>query len=660
MINSKPHYLQKELYERIQMDPSIFEFIQSGSLDGIWYWDLENPENEWMSSRFWETLGYDPGGKKHLASEWQDLIHPEDLKVTLDNFKMHCADPEHPYDQVVRYLHKDGSTVWVRCRGIAIRDDTGKPIRMLGAHTDLTPQKRVEEALRESEERFRELFDSIADLIYTQDLDGRFLSANPALHNLFGYDYEEFLGRKASDFMKPELKPLFEKEYLEGLKKEGHYEGITGYFRKDGKRIYIEYRSKLVRPKKGSPYISGIGRDVTERILAEKERKRLQTQLQQAQRMEALGTLAGGIAHNFNNALMGIQGRASLMMIDKDPSHPDLEHLKGIEEYVQNAAELTKDLLGFARGGKYEVRPTNMNELIKHENRLFGQTKKEISMKGKYAKQLWTVEVDQGQMRQMLMNLYVNAWQAMPAGGMLYVQTENVTVDEAFAEPIGVSPGRYVKIAVTDTGTGMDEETREKIFDPFFTTQEMGTGTGLGLASVYGIVKNHGGFINVYSEKGEGTAFHIYLPASEQEILAEEKPSREIITGEGTVLLVDDEEMILDVGKQLLEKVGYRVMVAKHGKEALAVYEKNKKDIDLVILDMIMPGMGGGEVFDRLKEIEPDIKVLLSSGYSINGRAQEILDRGCDGFIQKPFNLKALSRKIREVMEASSLDSPIP
>jgi CheY-like chemotaxis protein len=349
---------------------------------------------------------------------------------------------------------------------------------------------------------------------------------------------------------------------------------------------------------------------------------------------------------------MGIQGRASLMMIDKDPSHPDLEHLKGIEEYVKNAAELTKDLLGFARGGKYEVQPTNLNELIKHENRLFGQTKKEISMKGKYEKNLWTVQVDRGQMRQMLMNLYVNAWQAMPGGGLLYVQTENVTVDKAFAKPIGVAPGRYVKITVTDTGTGMDAETKEKIFDPFFTTQEMGTGTGLGLASVYGIVKNHGGFINVYSERGEGTAFHIYLPASQEELFEEDKPSREVITGEGTVLLVDDEEMILDVGKQLLEKLGYRVMVAKHGKEAVAVYEKNKADIDLVILDMIMPGMGGGEVYDRLKEIEPNIKVLLSSGYSINGQAQEILDRGCDGFIQKPFDIKALSRKIRESLEA--------
>jgi len=377
----------------------------------------------------------------------------------------------------------------------------------------------------------------------------------------------------------------------------------------------------------------------------------METQLQQAQRMESLGTLAGGIAHNFNNVLMGIQGRTSFMMMDKDGSHPDFEHLKGIEEYVQNAAELTKDLLGFARGGKYESRPIDLNELIKHENLMFGRTRKEITLRGKYGKHLWAVETDQGQIRQALLNLYVNAWQAMPAGGDLYTQTENVTVDEGYVKPYEVIPGRYVKISVTDTGIGMDEATRERIFDPFFTTREMGTGTGLGLASVYGIVKNHGGFINVYSEKGEGTIFNIYLPASEKEVVEEEKPPGEIVKGEGTILLVDDEEMITDVGELLLGKLGYHVLTAKSGQEAIDVYGKNMGDIDLVILDMIMPGMNGGETYDRLKEIDPDIKVLLSSGYSISGQAREILDRGCNGFIQKPFSMKAISQIIKENLD---------
>jgi len=239
----------------------------------------------------------------------------------------------------------------------------------------------------------------------------------------------------------------------------------------------------------------------------------------------------------------------------------------------------------------------------------------------------------------------------MHDGGELYLQTENVTLDEVYVKPFEIEPGRYVKISVTDTGVGMDEDTQQRIFDPFFTTKEMGRGTGLGLASAYGIIKNHGGFINVYSEKGEGTTFNIYLPASEKEIIEEKKLSKDVLRGSETVLLVDDENMIIDVGEQLLEKMGYMVLIARNGKEAIDTYEKNKDEIDIVILDMIMPDMSGGDTFDRMKEIKSGMKVLLSSGYSVNEQATEILERGCDGFIQKPFNMKQLSRKLREILD---------
>jgi len=302
-------------------------------------------------------------------------------------------------------------------------------------------------------------------------------------------------------------------------------------------------------------------------------------------------------------------------------------------------------------GGRYEVMPTDLNELIKSQNRMFGRTKKEITIRGKYQDNPWTVEVDQGQINQVILNLYVNAWQAMPKGGDLYVQTENVTLDEGYTKPFNVTPGRYVKISVTDTGVGMDEATQHRIFEPFFTTQEMGIGTGLGLASVYGIIKNHDGIINVYSVKGEGSTFIIYLPAFEKEIVKEEKIPEKILKGTETVLLVDDEDIILDVGEGILKTLGYKVLIARSGKEAIELYKKNKDKIDMVILDMIMPQMGGGETYDRMKEIDPNIKVLLSSGYSINGQATEILKRGCDGFIQKPFTMKDLSKAIREVLD---------
>ena len=274
---------------------------------------------------------------------------------------------------------------------------------------------------------------------------------------------------------------------------------------KAGDNILIEL-STVTITWEGRPATLNFARDIT-------QLKKLEDQLQQAQKMESIGTLAGGIAHDFNNLLMGIGGRTSLMLMDSDSSHPYFENLKEIEAYVKSAAELTKQLLSFARGGKYEVKTTDLNEFIKKQNRLFGRTKKEITIRERYEKNLWTVEMDQGQIEQVLLNLYVNSWQAMSRGGDLYIQTENIVIDESFNRPYHVEPGKYVKVSVADTGVGMDEATQQRIFDPFFTTKEIGRSTGLGLASAYGIIKNHGGFIDVYSEKGEGATFNIYLPA---------------------------------------------------------------------------------------------------------------------------------------------------
>jgi CheY-like chemotaxis protein len=264
---------------------------------------------------------------------------------------------------------------------------------------------------------------------------------------------------------------------------------------------------------------------------------------------------------------------------------------------------------------------------------------------------LWTVEVDQRQIEQVALNLYVNAWHSMPGGGKLFLETKNVMLDDDFVKPFELGPGKYVEISVTDTGVGMDQTTQKRIFDPFFTTKEMGRGTGLGLASAYGIIKNHSGIINVFSEKGKGASFNIYLPASEKEVVKEKKLAKEILKGYGTILLVDDEDMIIDVGKELLKKMGYKVLVTKSGKTAVELYEANKDEIDIVVLDMIMPNMGGGDTYDKLKEVDSDIKVLLSSGYSVDGQATEILERGCNGFIQKPFNMIDLSQKIRKILD---------
>ena len=440
---------------------------------------------------------------------------------------------------------------------------------------------------------------------------------------------------------------------FEQLQRTGEPVNVVEYeaIQKNGEHVPLELSVSLITDSDNEPIgFRGVLRDVSERKRTEEEHRQLEYQLQQAQKMESIGTLAGGIAHDFNNILMGIQGNASLMLLKIDTSHPNFEKVKNIESYIQNGTELTKQLLGFARRGKYLVKATDLNEIIRKSSTLFGRTKKEIQIHTRLADDIWNAEVDQGQINQVLLNLYVNAAQAMPDGGDLFIETENVVLDHTYVKPYKVEPGNYIKISVTDTGIGIDKKNQKRVFEPFFTTKEMGRGTGLGLASVYGIVKNHGGYINVYSEKNQGTRFTIYLAASEKEVIEEQEPMAALKKGTGTILLIDDEEMIVDTGEELLMELGYKVLVARSGTEALDVYASKNDFIDLVIMDMIMPGMGGGEAFDRLKEINPEVKVLLSSGYSINGQASRILERGCDGFIQKPFHMKQLSEKIHSII----------
>lgn len=265
------------------------------------------------------------------------------------------------------------------------------------------------------------------------------------------------------------------------------------------------------------------------------------------------------------------------------------------------------------------------------------------------------MDVDQGQMRQVLLNIYVNAWQAMPEGGDLYIKTENRILDEYDVKPFSAEPGRYVKLSLTDTGVGMDKATQKRIFEPFFTTKETGGGTGLGLASAYRIIENHDGFIRVSSEKGHGTCFEIYLPASERILSEEEKSAGQAIKGSETVLLIDDEEMITEVTETLLQKMGYRVVTAKSGEVAIKIYEAHQNQIDIVILDMVMPDMSGGSTYDRLKALNPEAKDILSNGYSIDGQASEILNRGCDGFIQKPYKMREISQKMRAILDKDKL-----
>ena len=601
---------------------------------------------------FFRLLGYSKDEIKNLT--FMDITHPDDRSETIRLSKRALNSQNNSYQTEKRYLKQNGEYLWGIVRATAITDNNGDVQYWLALIEDITEHKAAKEALKQTGKRYRNILESIEEGYFEVDLKGNFTFFNDQVCEIIGYPREELMGMNNRQYTSPATAQKMYQTFNR-IFKSGKSAKITNYeiIRKDGTRKTLEVSAALMRNSEGAPIgFRGVLRDVTDRIQADKDKKRLESQVQHAQKMEAIGTLAGGIAHDFNNLLMGFQGNISLMLMDLVEDHPHCEFLHNMERYVKRGSELTRQILGFARGGKYQVKTTLLNDLINKSADMFRRTKKEITIHKKYQDDLWSVEVDQGQIEQVLLNLFVNAWQAMPGGGNLFLETNNVTLEENdYDRPYAISPGRYVRISVSDTGIGMDKATQERIFEPFFTTKEVGRGTGLGLASTYGIIKNHNGIINVYSEKGHGTTFKIYLPASKKQVI-EEKSKPEVAQG-GTemILLVDDEEMVADIGKDMLEKLGYTILVAFSGAEAIKIFNANRDEVKLVILDMIMPDMSGGETFNRLKAIKPDAKILLSSGYSLDGRASKIMKRGCNGFIQKPFNLKQISRKIREILD---------
>jgi two-component system, cell cycle sensor histidine kinase and response regulator CckA len=521
----------------------------------------------------------------------------------------------------------------------------------VGIVEDITERKQAEEALHASEGKFRTLVEKSPLGISLIANDGRYKYFNPQFATIFGYTIEDIPTgvawfKKAFPDEANRQKAI--RTWIEDLEQINPGQARPRIFTvtcKDGTRKKIHFRSVTMENRDQLV----IYEDIT-------EKSSLEQQLLQAQKFEAIGTLAGGIAHDFNNLLMGIQGRSSLISVTMGPSNSHMEHIKAIEECIQRATGLTKQLLGFARRGKYEVNPINFCELVQNSATMFSRTRKEIDIHTKMWASPLVVEADRGQIEQVLLNMYVNAWQAMPDGGELYIETSAVVLDEYYCKPYQAEPGRYAKVSVTDTGIGMSENTRRRIFDPFFTTKEKSRGTGLGLASSYGIIKNHGGIITVYSQRNHGTTFNIYLQLSQKEIHQEMESEGAVVKGSETILLVDDEDMIIDVGLAMLKKLGYRVITAQSGFEAIEKIKDLGNEIDLVILDLIMPGMDGGKTFHRIREIHPRIPVLLCSGYAVNGQAKEILRKGCNGFIQKPFNITELSQKIRGIVEAAKDD----
>ena len=623
--------------------------VLKGANISWWDWDIKNDKVR-MDERWLKIVDYKPNELKPGIRSLRKLVHPDDKHKV---FWSKSDVPKWRRDSYVteyRLKAKSGEWRWILVSGNVVEsDENGNPLRATGIHADVSERKNAEQALRESEERLKAQYHGNPTPIFTwqyRDNDFFLMSYNKAAEKITNGHLKTHLGKAASEIYQNKQEILDDFQRCLDEKKVIQKDRPIPNFIPD-KHVIVSYA--FAPPD----LIMVHAEDATEQVKAAEDKKKLEAQFWLAQKMESLGTLAGGVAHDFNNLLQTIQGNVSLMSFDIQENHPHYKSLKDIEGAIQSGAQLTRQLLGFAKGGVSHQKRININDIIEKTCDMFGRTKKEIDIQKECKRDIWPVEVDQGQIEQVFLNIYINAWQAMPDGGKLNLTTENVTIHESYSGFYQVQAGRYVKISIADTGVGMDKKTQERIFEPFFTTKEMGRGTGLGLASSYGIIRNHGGVINVYSEIGQGTTFNIYLPAGDKGDMDEEELPKDLYKGTETILLVDDEETVIDVGKKILKRLGYKVWIVRNGQEAVDFIKKNldtDQMPDLVVLDMIMPGMGGGQVYDRIKAIKPDIKVLLSSGYSINGQATDILKRGCEGFIQKPFNVEEFSKKIQEIL----------
>jgi two-component system cell cycle sensor histidine kinase/response regulator CckA len=517
---------------------------------------------------------------------------------------------------------------------------------------NVTERKQAIEALRASEEKYRTLLEANPDPMVVYDIDGKVVYFNPAFTRVFGWSLGERLGKKMDVFVPEESWPET-KKMISRVSAGESFSGIeTSRYTKEGKIIPVSISGAVLRDMNGNPVGSIVDlRDIS-------EQKNLEGQLQQAQKMEAVGTLAGGIAHDFNNLLQAIQGYTELLLIRKKEGESDWRELQQVIRASKRGAELTQQLLTFSRKVESKRIPLDLNQEVGELGELLKRTiPKMIGVEFKLADNLKMVNADPVQLKQVLMNLAVNAKDAMPEGGKLLIETQSVTLDQEFCRRYAeVKPGDYVLFSISDTGHGMGKETLEHIFDPFYTTKEVGKGTGLGLAIVYGIIKNHEGYITCYSRPEVGTTFRIYLPALEPESV----PADALITpepedlargGNETILLVDDEEFIRELGVDVLGRAGYTVLTASDGENALKLYRQERARIDLVILDLIMPGMGGRKCLEELLRIDPHTRVLISSGYSPDGPTKGALETGAKGFVSKPYDTTQLLQLVREILD---------
>jgi PAS domain S-box-containing protein len=615
-----------------------------GAQLGLWDYNPQTGEVV-RDERAAEIYGYGIDEVKPTLELWENSIHPADRLRVVAAFQQHLEDATPFYEVEYRIISKSGQEKWVMSRGkVVTRDAEGNPARVAGTLVDITARKIAEEEVIRARDEWQRTFDAVPELIMILDRQRRVVQANRATAEALGISREELMGGQCFQSLHckqapPEFCP-FTRMLADG---KGHSsecfeEKLGGFF---------EIR---VSPLKDSnDNVVGavqIARDIT-------KSKSLQEQLVRAQKMEAVGNLAGGIAHDFNNILQVVMGYAELLQADKKEDNPDLADLGRIRDAAKRGADLVKRLLTVSRKVEPEFRPTNLNQLVDNLEKLLTRTiPRTITIQQRLQDGLRFVNADPAQIEQVLLNLAINARDAMPDGGTLTIETANVELDQEYCDThLDVTPGRHVLLTVSDSGFGIDKQTLARIFEPFFTTKEAGEGTGLGLAMVYSIVKQHGGQITCYSEPGRGTTFKIYLPAIETKT---ELPAPEKLVGPPggteTILLVDDEEHIRELCARILARAGYTVLTAASGQEALELYEKDET-ISLTVLDLIMPAMDGRQCLREILELNPAARVLIASGHSLAAHEIDAMGHGAKGFVTKPYDAGRLLQAVREVLD---------
>src|SRR3989440_1510643 len=628
-----------------QAAPELFHALVEHSSDAVALLD-ETGAITYVSQAATRLLGY--GVPELTGTNALGFLHPDDLALTERLCRQLLDQPGTPIRTELRARHRDGSYHLVEAVAVNRLDDPAGGA-VVANWRDITERLRREPALRNSEESYRSLVDGVRNVIFALSPSGEVTSLNPAFEEMTGFPPAEWVGRPFEAFVHPDDVPLALDLFGRVLQGEARPTIQFRILTKAGTYRVAEFSATAQRRDGRLTGILGIGRDVTERL-------GLEQQLRQAQKMEAVGRLAGGIAHDFNNILTAITGHADLLLEDlghHDPRRADVDERRGSAE---RAAGLTRQLLAFSRQQVLQPKVVDLNALVldmdKLLRRLIGE---DVELATVLDPTLGHVTADPGQLEQVIVNLAVNARDAMPQGGKLTLETCNIDLDSSYTlEHSLVKPGPYVQLTVSDSGIGMDEETQAHAFEPFFTTKPRGQGTGLGLAMVYGTVKQSGGFIWVYSEPGRGATFKIYLPRVDApvESAAPPAPVERPPRGSETVLLAEDEPAVRAIARQALERQGYTVLAAPSGADALALAAQHGATIHLLLTDVVMPGMSGRDLADRLTAQRPGIRVLYISGYTDNAIVRHgMLEPGL-AYLQKPFRPDALVRKVREVLDA--------